>query len=128
MTDIINLAEEWSKAKQAEQEAVDYRRELEDRMTLLLGVSESCEGVTSKGAGDYTIKVTQRINRSVDSDMVQQLAAESGLSDHLGDLFRWKPELNKKQWENAADNIRMALASAITEKPGRPSYSISKNH
>ena len=67
-----------------------------------------------------------RIDRQVDAELVQELAADAGLTDHLPDLFRWKPELNKAQWDHAAQSIRDALAPAITAKPGRPSYSITK--
>ena len=126
MTPIQQLSQAWLEAKAAEQEATERRRRYEDELAELIGLSQATDGTTTKEAGGYSIKVTQRLNRSVDSDLVQSLAAEAGLTAHLGDLFRWKPELNKKQWDHAAENIRSALAPAITEKPGRPSFSITK--
>ena len=126
MTPIQQLSQAWLEAKAAEQEATERRRQYEDELAELIGLSQATDGTTTKEAGGYSIKVTQRLNRSVDSDLVQSLAAEAGLTAHLGDLFRWKPELNKKQWDHAAENIRSALAPAITEKPGRPSFSITK--
>ena len=126
MTPIQQLSQAWLEAKAAEQEATERRRRYEDELSELIGLSQATDGTTTKEAGGYSIKVTQRLNRSVDSDLVQSLAAEAGLTAHLGDLFRWKPELNKKQWDHAAENIRSALAPAITEKPGRPSFSITK--
>ena len=126
MTPIQQLSQAWLEAKAAEQEATERRRRYEDGLSELIGLSQATDGTTTKEAGGYSIKVTQRLNRSVDSDLVQSLAAEAGLTAHLGDLFRWKPELNKKQWDHAAENIRSALAPAITEKPGRPSFSITK--
>ena len=126
MTPIQQLSQSWLEAKAAEQEATERRRQYEDELAELIGLSHAADGTTTKEAGGYSIKVTQRITRSVDSDLVQSLAAEAGLTAHLGDLFRWKPELNKKQWDHAAENIRSALAPAITEKPGRPSFSITK--
>lgn len=116
---------EWMAAKAAEKEAVDRRRSAEDRLIIMLGVGMT-DGTETRQAGGYEVKITQRMTRSVDADLLQSLAADAGLSDHLSDLFRWKPELNKKQWDHSAENIRAALAPAITEKPGRPSFSITK--
>jgi len=117
----------WTSAKLAEAEAVKLRREAEDRMASLIGVAENAEGTTNAEApGGYKIKIVARINRVVDSDRVQELAAQHGLSAHLSALFRWKPELNKSQWDHAAQNIRDALAPAITAKPGRPSFTVTK--
>ena len=126
MTPIQQLSQAWLEAKAAEQDATERRRQYEDELAELIGLSQAADGTTTKDAGGYSIKVTQRLTRSVDSDLVQSLAAEAGLTAHLGDLFRWKPELNKKQWDHAAESIRSALAPAITEKPGRPSFSITK--
>lgn len=119
-------ADIWQQAKQDEADAIKRRREAEDRMLSLIGVAENAEGTTTAEApGGYRIVVTSRIARKVDSDLVQELAAQHGLTDHLGALFRWKPDLNKSQWDHAAQNIRDALAPAITAKPGRPSFAIT---
>ena len=128
MTDMENinkLAQAWIEAKAAEAKAVEKRRQLEDEMTkaLDIGVLEGTE--TAKPAG-YIIKVTGRIDRKVDGDKVQELAAEHGLTEHLSSLFRWKPEINLTQWRNASELITGALAPAITAKPGRPSFAITK--
>ena len=127
MSDLSTLAARWNEAKRAESEAVALRRECEDRMLSLLGIAENADGTTNaESPGGYKIKVVSRINRTVDADMVQELAAAAGLSDHLPALFRWKPELNKAQWDHAAQSIRDALAPAITAKPGRPSFTVTK--
>ena len=56
---------------------------------------------------------------------MQELAAEFGLTEHLAKLFRWKPEINLAIWKAADESITKPLASAITAKPGRPSFTIS---
>lgn len=127
MSDLSTWAARWNEAKAAEASAVALRRECEDRMLSLLGIAENADGTTNAEApGGYRIKVVSRINRTVDADLVQELAAAAGLSDHLQALFRWKPELNKAQWDHAAQSIRDALAPAITAKPGRPSFTVTK--
>ncbi len=119
-------ADIWAQAKQDEADAIKRRREAEDHMLSLIGIAESAEGTTNAEAPGFKIKVVARIDRKVDGDLAQELAAKHGLEAHLSALFRWKPELNKSQWDHAAQSIRDALAPAITAKPGRPSFVITK--
>lgn len=123
--DLKQLAADWLRAKEVERMAVEERRQLEDRMKSLIGIAENLEGTETAIPTGYTIKVTGRIDRKVDADLVQELAAEHGLTEHLSSLFRWKPEINLTQWRNASELITKALAPAITAKPGRPSFSIA---
>jgi len=94
-------------------------------MRELVGFAETTEGTATTDAGQYRIKITGRIDRKVDAELVQELAAENGLTEHLGALFRWKPELNLSAWKSADESITRALSGAITAKPGRPSFSIT---
>lgn len=119
-----SLSEKWLRAKEAEREAVEERRNLEDRMLSLIGIATNAEGTTTAKPGPYTVKVVSRLDRKVDADKVQDLAAEYGLTDHLSSLFRWKPDLNMSAWKAADKSITDKLAGAITIKPGRPSFSI----
>jgi len=123
--DLNSLSEKWLAAKQAEAEAIAKRRDIEDRIKSVAGISESQEGTEIVSPDHYTIKITGRIDRKVDSDKLQELAAEYGLSDHLSSLFRWKPEINMMAWKAADESITKPLAAAITAKPGRPSFSIT---
>lgn len=116
----------WLEAKEAERAAVEKRRLIEDELFSSLKVDANHEGVTSETIEGYQVKVTCRIDRKVDADMVQELAAENGLSEHLASLFRWKPELNMSAWKAADESITRPLAGAITAKPGRPSFTITK--
>lgn len=125
MSDLATLSREWLTAKATEAAAQSHRRSIEDQMRALIGVPETLEGVTKATPEGYEIKVTGRIDRKVDSEKLQELAAEAGLSDHLASLFRWKPELNLTVWKAADKSITDALAGAITAKPGRPSFTIT---
>lgn len=113
----------WNGAKEAEKAWQDRRREIEDKLAeeLILGEIDSTQTVE---AGPFKMRVTQRLNRRIDTDALQELAAEHGLQAHLTDLFRWKPELNLRQWNDADEGIRKALEGAITTKPGRPSFAL----
>lgn len=118
------LAAEWLLAKDAERAAMERRRELEDKMRAAAKHDETQEGTSTLPCGTYRVKVVSRIDRKVDAELVQELAAEHGLTQHLIDLFRWKPEINASAWKAADPSIINALAPAITAKPGRPSFAI----
>ena len=127
LTDDLNeLSEMWLAAKEAEKEATEDRRKIEDRMKSLIGVAENMEGTETAEPDQFTIKIVGRIDRKVDGDKVQELAAEFGLTEHLASLFRWKPEINMAVWKATDEAITKPLAAAITAKPGRPSFTITR--
>lgn len=121
-------ANEWLEAKANETVAVEKRRWVEDQLIKDMGLEPSLDGSDKRKDGPYTITVTGRINRKIDADKLQELAAEEGLSDHLSALFRWTPSLNMAAWKAAADNITRPLSAAITSEPGRPSFKIVKDN
>ena len=125
MTD-EELAQEWMEAKQVEKSAVESRRQIEDRLLSLIGIPETMEGTQSAEAGAYKIKVTGRMSRKVDTDKLQEVALANGIFDHLQSLFRWKAEINAAQWKIADASITEPLTEAITTKPGRPAFQITR--
>ena len=124
-TDMNELALMWLRAKQEEKDATEDRRDIEDHIKKLARISDQLDSTETVEPGQYVIKIAGRIDRKVDGEKVQELAAEHGLSDHLATLFRWKPELNMAAWKAADATITGPLAGAITAKPGRPSFSIT---
>ena len=124
---IEELASAWIDAKQAEQAAIDNRRRIEDDLVASLNIDERLDGTRTEDVeGKYQIKVVGRLNRKVDGDRLQEIAAEHGLSHHLSSLFRWKPEVNMTAWKAADAYVVKPLSGAITTVPGRPSFTISK--
>lgn len=124
--DLNLLSERWIEAKEDERIAQESRRAIEDRIKYLTGIEESLDGTVTLSRELYTIKVVGRIDRKVDSEKVQELAAEHGLTEHLPNLFRWRPEVNVAAWKSAAESITKLLEPAITTKPGRPSFTITR--
>lgn len=123
----MTLYQRWLDAKKLETAAVKDRRELEDLMVKKFALPKNFEGTVNQEDGGYKIKMEGKINRKVDSDKLQMLAAEAGLSEHLSSLFRWKPEINVKVWDAAADAVTGPLLGAITSTPGRPTFTITKD-
>ena len=122
--DLKELSRQWVQFKADEELATTERRKIEDQIVKLLAVAENFEGTETAEPEGFVVKISGRIDRKVDGDKVQELAAEFGLSDHLPKLFRWKPELNMAIWKATDATITGPLAGAITAKPGRPSFKI----
>jgi hypothetical protein len=122
----MSLYQRWLDAKKLEVAAVAERRELEDLISKELAVPKDLDSTLHCEAEGYKIKLEGRINKKIDADKLQMLAAEAGLSEHLSSLFRWKPEINAKVWNAAADAVTGPLLGAITSTPGRPTFTITK--
>jgi hypothetical protein len=125
MSDLKELSNDWLRWKTSEEEAVTERRKIEDQIVKMLGLPEAFESTETAEPTGFVVKIQGRIDRKVDSTKLQELAAEMGLSDHLPNLFRWKPEINMSAWKQADESITRPLAGAITVKPGRPSFKIT---
>jgi hypothetical protein len=118
----LTLINKWLRLKEAEKQATEQRREVEDQ--LLQFVKTKQDGSATTKFDGITVKVTSRLNRRVDGDLLQDIAAEHGLTDHLGVLFRWKPDINITAWRSADPSITTPLLDAITTSEGRPSFQI----
>jgi hypothetical protein len=123
---MMNLYQQWIDAKEAEKAAMDLRRVLEDELVAELGIPKTLDGTQNIEADGYKVKVIGRLDRKVNSDKLQDLAAEFGLTQHLSSLFRWKPEVNATAWKSADPLITAPLQDAITTTNGRPSFTITK--
>lgn len=121
-----NLSALWLEAKARETKAINDRRSIEDQMRSLIGIADNLDGTMTAKPDGYVVKVTGRINRKVNSDKLQELAAEAGLTEHLSSLFRWKPEINMTAWKATDAAITTPLLGAITSEAGRPSFAITK--
>ena len=125
MTDLKTLSAEWVRIKASEERAVIERRKIEDLIVKGLALPESFESTETAEPQGFVVKIAGRIDRKVDAEKLQMLATESGLTEHLATLFRWKPEINMTLWKAADETITRHLAGAITAKPGRPSFKIT---
>jgi len=122
----MSLYQRWLEAKKMETLAIAERRDLEDQMAAQFALPKDLDGTIKIEESGYIIRMEGRINKKIDADKLQVLAAEAGLSEHLSSLFRWKPEINAKAWNAAADAVTQPLLGAITSTAGRPTFTITK--
>jgi len=125
MKTLEQLASDWLSAKETENDAVADRRSIEDQMAIMLKVDHTKDSSKSHHVGYFECKVTTRLTRKIDSELVQEIAQEYQLQDQLSILFRWKPDLNLNAWKSAPDEYKNVLIKAITTTASRPSFSIS---
>lgn len=123
----MTLYQEWLDAKAAEKKAMDERRSIEDKLVKALGIPQTLDGTQNVEADGFKVKIVGRLDRKVNSEKLQDLAAEFGLTEHLSSLFRWKPEINASAWKSADPRITEPLQDAITTTNGRPSFTIVKD-
>jgi len=113
-------------AKDAERDATEKRRLIEDEIVRLLEIEETDNHSREFEADPFTIRISSRINRKVNGDLAQEIAAEHDMQDYLSVLFRWKPELSMTAWNGVGDNVKQVFSRAITSTPGRPSFVIMR--
>ena len=123
---VAQLCADWIECKATEKAATDHRREIEDELIRRLEIASDLDGTERRELDRHALKIVGRIDRKVDAEMAQELAAEHGIGEYLSTLFRWKPEIILRAWSAAPENGTNALARAITAKPGRPSFSIEE--
>lgn len=121
----MSIYEQWLEAKERERVAIADRRGFEDLMVKEYAIPENFDGTRNFNFDQFEIKIEGRITKKVDSEKLQDLAAEHGLSDHLPTLFRWKPEVNAAAWKNADASITAPLLDAITSTSNRPTFKIT---
>jgi len=122
MTLLESLADDWLAYKRDEKRAAEARRKVEDAMAKVMGLPPDLEGTRAEGR----VKAVGRLNRKVNADKLQEIAAEHGTSEHLPNLFRWSAAINAKVWEATAEEITRPLLGAITTTPGRPTFSVTE--
>lgn len=126
MCDLDTLSQRWIDAKRIERGAIENRRAAENSLLSLIGIPQAFEGIETIDTDNYSLKIVGRITRRVDGTKVQQIALDEGLTEHMGYLFRWKPEINLSAWKNSDPAITEPLLEAITTTPGRASFTITK--
>ena len=121
----MSLYAQWLEAKERERIAVEDRRGFEDLMVKEFAIPENFDGTRNIEFDNIEIKIEGRITKKVDSDKLQDLAAEHGLTNHLQTLFRWKPEIIAAAWKKSDPSITTPLLDAITSTSGRPTFKIT---
>lgn len=123
--EIESLLSDWAGFKEAETVATRKRREIEDKLHDLLG-HNGLGSKTFKAPGNYKVTITNSVRREIDNDKLQDIAADNGMTKHLRELFRWKPSIDLAAWQSAPPQVKDILEEAITNRPSRPQFKITR--
>lgn len=125
MPDLAILVTKLADAKAAEERAKAARVRIEEELAAAIGVPESWTGSTTSDICGYKVTCARRDNVKVDADAVRGIIAESAtLGVYAQQIFRWKPEIDKKGWDAAPDEVIKAFSAAITRTPGKISFTL----
>lgn len=124
MADIEKLVSDWQLYKAAEKAAIEARRACEDALVQFYKINPQTEGTQNFEVDGHKVKIVSRLAQKIDSDKVQEIAAENGFENYLSSLFRWKPEIVAAAWKLAPKEVTEKLSFAITSTPNRPSFTI----
>lgn len=121
-----SLSADWMEAKEAERQAQEKRLLIEKELISMAEIGDQFEGSKTIKPQGYKIRITRSFRRKVDGEKLQAVAEEHGLFSCLQELFRWKPEIDKKAWDSAEEQVTRVLSVAITTTPGKPSVTIEQ--
>ena len=125
MADIAVIVTKLADAKAAEERAKAARLRIEEELAAAIGVPETWTGSTTSDICGYKVTCTRRDNIKIDADAVRGIAAESSALDQYSkQVFRWKPEIDKKAWDAAPDDVIKAFSAAVTRTPGKISFAL----
>jgi hypothetical protein len=121
------LSQAWLKAKAAEEEAKAARVAVEEKIEEALQIPESFEGSKTHEIENFKLRVSRKNSQKIDSKKLVEIATQKKLEPLLQKLFRWKPEIKKKDWDRAKAEVRLAFSEAITTTPGKVSIRVEEN-
>lgn len=125
MPDLAIIVTRLADAKEAEARAKAAREAIERELAAAIGVPETWTGSTTSEICGFKVTCTRRDNVRIDADAVRGIAAESSALDQYSkQVFRWKPEIDKKGWDSAPDEVVKAFSAAITRTPGKISFTL----
>lgn len=125
MPDLAIIVTRLADAKEAEARAKAAREAIERELAAAIGVPETWTGSTTSEICGFKVTCTRRDNVRIDADAVRGIAAESSALDQYSkQVFRWKPEIDKKAWDAAPDDVIKAFSAAVTRTPGKISFAL----
>jgi hypothetical protein len=120
---LTDLVAEWRIAKEAENDAVFARRELESMIINLMPKKD--EGSVTEATEEGKVTVTYKITRKVDTAELQ--ANWAGLGRNTQNCFKWAADISTAAMRSVQelDNVAyLQAAKFITSTPAKPALTI----
>lgn len=117
-----DLAAMWRSAKREEDKARNHRIEIEQAIVARTGCRD--EGSATHEAGEYKVRVTGKLNRTLDADRWREI--EHTIPEAMRPV-EYVPKLDTKglrYLENNEPETFAQVAQALVTKPGKPSVEV----
>ena len=102
------------------------RQEAEKWLMGALGYDPTTEGTVHFGDEDNFVTFEVGRTYKVDTDKLEELVQENQISGETADkVFRWKADVNAKEWKSLDEDAKTILAQAVTTKTDSPSIKIN---
>ena len=118
------LSQAWLRAKADEEEAKAARVAVEEKIEEALQIPKNFEGSKTHEIENFKLRVSRKNSQKIDSKKLVEIATQKKLEPLLQKLFRWKPEIKKKDWDRAKTEVKLAFSEAITTTPGKVSIKV----
>lgn len=109
-------------AKRVEDAAVAERRKIDGAIAELLKNANKPEGTISEKAGEYKVSVTYKLDRKVDSDLLQKDYAR--LAVDVQNIFKWSPSLSLSEFRKLDDRAQLVASKYFETREASPSIKI----
>lgn len=120
---LAQVAASWMQAKEAERQAIEYRRSLDKMMVELLPKKD--EGSVTEKDGNYKITASYKLDRKVDSAKLAEIWGD--LDEHAQKAFKWKADVAVSELRKVQEfepDVYAKLAECITTKPASTAVSV----
>lgn len=117
MTTIPQWIEIWKASKDAEDAAKDARLTAELQILALLEKPDDFKGYVKLEG----VSVAYGESVKVDTEMLQDMSGDANFAI-VNKLFRWKAELNAKEWKEAPKETRRHFSRVLSIKPTKPAF------
>ena len=121
----VQLYDEWMRLKDMERSVAEQRRGIEDELIAAHKIDVTQEGTETINDDQYQIKFVRKLTRKVDAEVAKQIAIENGLDDQLARIFRWRADIDAKNWQATDPALTSPFLPAITTKPARPTVAVT---
>lgn len=118
------LAAAWQSAKADEEQARARRLEIENQLIAAYPVT-GIEGTTHADVAGFKVTITQRLNRTVNSEALQ--AGWILLPHVVREAFRWSADLDLRQYralESANPDAFRLAADFVVAKPAKATVKV----
>lgn len=111
----------WTRRQEIQAQIAELKEEddkIIEELNQKLGVNLQSDSAQKFQIGTLELKVTPKINRTVNSEKVAELLA-SNEEAQKADVFKLKYDLKVKNWKALGAEGQVMFSDCVTEKPGK---------